>query len=221
MPRKVVVTGYVPIANHPRSAEEYGRLGELFGKIDCGAWNCTLFPFYEQVEDTWLAEYLAGDKNITHSTGDNPQKNSLAYHCVNHQKFGWLVKAAMQYPADTYIWMDYGIGHLPGVTPAVIQKFLEAVELDDFAIPGCWEREGLVIDDLSPCWRFCGSLFIVPKNKVHELYRGVKRTLFAHLNKTHNVPWEVNTLALAEPSLPPIRWYRANHDKSMFENYKI
>jgi hypothetical protein len=221
MPKKVVVTGYVPIQNHTRSPKEYGELGELYGKIDCVAADCVVMPFYETVAETWLHKYLLHAGKVTHSAGDNPAKNSLAYLCVQHQKFAWLMKAAIKYPADTYIWIDYGIARLPGVTPEVVQRFLEAIEPDDFAIPGCWEHQGLLINDYFPCWRFCGSLMVVPRSKVYKLYKGVKRTVQAHIAKTHNVTWEVNTLAEAEHILPPIRWYKADHNASMFDNYTV
>jgi hypothetical protein len=221
MPKKVVVTGYIPIKNHTRSPKEYGELGELFGKIDCVAADCTVMPFYETVEETWLSKHLRKLRGKpSHSGGDNPAKNSLAYHCVNHQKFGWLMKAAIKYPAETYIWIDYGIARLPGVTAQVVQRFLEAVEPNDFAIPGCWEREGVMVSDFFPCWRFCGSLMVVPKDKVYRLYREVKRCAIAHIDTHDNVPWEVNTLADAESALPGLRWYLADHNASMFNNYK-
>lgn len=220
--RVKVVTGYIPIMLHPRSAKEYGELGEkLFKNLDFdGAIHP---PFYEKVSETWLWKLVNNQPfKTTHSTGDNPAKNSLAYHCVQHQKFGWLLKAAIQDASfQTYVWMDYGIAHVPGVSPDVVNKFLASVKENDFAIPGCWQREGLLINDFFPCWRFCGGVLVVPRELLYKLYKGVKYAAAQHIQKTKNVVWEVNTLAEAERDglIPPPRWYLADHNETIFTNY--
>lgn len=226
MTSKVLVTGYCPIQGHTRSAKEYGELGAgLFSKLDCVGGDFIIHPFYETVQETWLAKYIQSlpqrvADGLSHSTADNPAKNSLAYHCVQHQKFAWLLKAALLHPiSETFVWMDYGIAHVTGVTPEVVNAFMASVKSNDLAIPGCWERKGLLINDYFPCWRFCGGLMVVPQNKVHKLYKLLKREVTQHIANTNNVTWEVNSLAKAEPNLPPIRWYKADHNETMFANY--
>lgn len=224
MARPTLVTGYVPIPNHPRTAKEYGELGaKVFGAV---ASEANIRPFYETVQQTWL--YKLVDKRlskklpVSHSAGDNSTKNTLDYHCVQHQKFGWLLKAHIENPkADPLVWVDYGIGHVPGVTWRVVNDFIDSVRQDDFAIPGCWPADGTMVNDLWPCWRFCGGLMVVPKKHVATLYMAVKRAVQLHLEQTNNITWEVNTLARIEPFLPPIRWYLADHNASMFTNYGV
>lgn len=219
--RLKVVTGYVPIQDHPRSAKEYGDLGEnMFGALQG---EFTIHPFYETVQETWLAKLIrALPGEVSHSTADNPEKNSLAYHCVQHQKFAWILKAALADPSyDSFVWLDYGIGHVPGVTPSIVNSFLAKVKKDDFAIPGCWEKGGVLISDFFPCWRFCGGVLVVPRGKALGLYKAVKITAKKHLSQTHNVEWEVNTLARAEPLIRGLRWYKADHNETMFTNYEV
>ncbi len=217
-----VVTAYVPIRNHPRSAAEYGKFGEQMFQNLKGSFSVK--SFYEQVPQTWLHKMINdhfGGK-IDHSVGDNPQKNSLDYHCIQHQKFAWLLKAALVNPsASTFIWMDYGIGHIPGVTPDVVNEFMTNVRENDFAIPGCWSKENTIINDSWPCWRFCGSMMVVPRSHLLKLYKTIKNQVFQHLTRTRNVTWEVNSLARAEVLLPEIRWYQADHNETMFTNYKL
>lgn len=212
-----LVTGYVPIQGHPRSAEEYGRLGEnLFGGL---RGDFIVHPFYETVQETWLAKLIQKlGIDVTHSTADNPKKNSLAYMCVQHQKFAWLLKAAIADPRpDTFVWVDYGINAI-GVTADVVSNFMASVRMNDLAIPGCWPRNVLMINDYFPCWRFCGGLMVVPRDQVHKLYKAIKQEVTNHIRKTGNVTWEVNSLAAVEPTLP-IRWYQADHNQTMFTNY--
>ena len=215
-----IVTAYVPISGHPRTAREYGDLGEnLFSKVQG---NFSIHPFYERVQDTWLMKEIKKlPFSPTHSVSDNPHKNSLAYHCVQHQKIAWLLKAAILDPKPTvFVWMDYGIGYLPGVTPDIVNEFMANVQEHDFAIPGCWERGQYVNNDFFPCWRFCGSLMVVPKDKLHKVYKGLKTATLRQINKTGNVTWEVNDYARAEPNWPPCRWYKADHNETMFTHYR-
>lgn len=219
--RAAIVTGYVPIIGHPRSAKEYGALGEnIFAHL---AYD-TVIPFYNKIEDTWL--YKMCQKRglpVGHPIADNPEKNSLAYMQVIHQKFLWMLRASrMDKTADTFVWIDYGIGHVPGVTAAVIDEFMAEVKPHDFAIPGIWPGEFPNPDDTSPCWRFCGGLMVVPRYILLPLYLMVASTVQKQLEKTGNLTWEVNTLARLEPIMrPKPRWYLSDHNSTMFTNYGV
>lgn len=219
-----VVTGYVPISNHPRTAKEYGELSEkVFGPL-AGA-GVPIKRYMEPVQATWLWKYISRGKRLpSSSTHDNPAKNTLEYHCVQHQKFGWLLKAAIEDPRpDTYVWIDFGIGHVPGVDAHVIWDFLQKIKSGDLAIPGCWDMkpENVVINPLWPCWRFCGGVMVVPRARVHKLFKAIKGTALEHVDNTKNVEWEVNTMARAEKMgrLPKFRWYQADHNETMFTGY--
>src|ERR1700684_2568495 len=120
-----VVTGYIPIAGHPRSVAEYGAAGEQLREL-----KAPVHPFYGVVTSTWLYKLIeALPFQPVWAVADNPQKNTLAFHCTQYEKFNWLYQASqMDQDADTFIWIDYGIiGHVPGVTPGVINAFLERV----------------------------------------------------------------------------------------------
>ena len=212
-----IVTGYVPIPKHPRSSEEYGELGESIFKPLSNA-LVPIRPFYEKIDGCWLWNSLKlVPFGVEPITGDNPQKDTLMYHSVQHQKFRWLCYAAYHDPLpDTFVWIDYGIGHVPGVTAEVIYKFLEEIKRDDFAIPGCWPK-GQKFDGY-PCWRFCGGLMVVPRRQVESLYLKIREETTHHLVTHRKVTWEVNSLAAIEPLLP-VRWYHADHNETMFTNY--
>jgi hypothetical protein len=222
-----VVTGYVPISNHPRSAKEYGEFGEKLQEALAGV---PVHPFYARLEDCWLQRYLKSlDYDVTPSVADNAAKNTLAYHSVQHEKFSFLAQARVLDPdSDVFVWMDYGImGSIPGVTKQIVVDFLNRVRAGDFAIPGCWKKTALVGGPSSPwpedfpCWRFCGGVFVVPQYVVMPLFTAVKNNVKGTITLTKNLSWEVNTLARMERAgvIRP-RWYEANHDKSMFTGYK-
>lgn len=214
------VTGFVPIPNHPRSTLAYGEFAPgLFGAI-------SPYTFFDTTLDKcWLQNYIDGlGFTPTHSVADNKAKNTLAYHIVQHQKFEWIKEAQQFHPeADVFVWIDYGILHVPGITAAVISRFLEKLEatanIPHVTAPGCWDRCEPV--DKYPCWRFCGGLIIVPAQEVTALYNAVQQDVAYCIDKTRNVAWEVNTLARIESRRRiPIRWYSADHNASMFDNFR-
>lgn len=210
-----VVTGFVPIDGHPRHASEYSTLGKQLKGI-----RAPLKAFYNMVDDCWLAKEIAKIGVVSHSTADNPEKNTLAYHIVQHQKPDWLGAASiLDRQADVFVWIDYGILHVPGVTVDVINQFLNQVKADDFAIPGCWGADR-PLDDSIPSWRFCGGVLVVPRKMLHRFAQEFKDRTMRNINLKRNVTWEVNDLARTEKygSLP-IRWYQADHNETLFTNY--
>lgn len=213
-----LVTAYVPIPNHPRTAKEYGDLGEKLGGVPVRK-KC----FYNQLDDLWMTKYVKGLPFVPRSSeGDNAQKNSLPYHAVNHQKTSWLVQAADEYPDDDIlVWVDYGIFHLPGVTNQAIYEFME--KLDDRAIyaPGCWDKPAAV-EASYPCWRFAGSVLAVPRKYVDQLDYECRVAARKHVSSTKNVEWEVNTWSRVESKTKlPFHWYKADHDVSLFNNLEL
>lgn len=212
-----LVTGYVPVKDHPRGPKEYGELGERLGAVPVPK-----KAFYQQVETTWLSKYVRGLRYIPRvSEGDNPAKNTLAYHCVNHQKTTWLVQAADEYPdADVLCWVDYGIFRLPGVTADAIAAFVAKLDDDAIYAPGCWEKP-TAIESVYPCWRFCGSVLSVPRKMVDQLDYECRVAARQHIARTKNVEWEVNTWSRVEQKTRlPFRWYAADHNVSMFSNFR-
>ena len=211
-----IVTGCVAIPGHPRSAAEYGMLGEWFETLE----GVPIRRFYDDVSSCWLAPFI---KELpfepTWSVADNPQKNSMNYHIVIHQKFEWLYQASrLDANPDVFIWMDYGIRHLHAVTTAIALDFLERVRGNDLAVPGCWPVRQ--IDDRWPCWRFCGGLMVVPRQHIQPLRDLIQTVAKNQIIATRNVTWEVNTLARAEMTGKlPFRWYKADHNETMFRNY--
>jgi hypothetical protein len=222
----VVVTAFVPIPGHPRSETQYHELARplmsLTGRVP-------LMFAQGDLERCWLHGYLnrrfgLNTANFSYSIGDNPHKNSLAYHMVQAQKTEWLVAASTVDPvADVFCWIDYGIFHLPGMTIGIIEEFLKRADSEQaIAIPGCWEKDQYPYVDNYPYWRFCGGVMVVPRQYVVALDMAMKTEYERWLYITENVSWEVNTLARVEQQNPelPIWWYKADHDKTLFTNYK-
>ena len=212
-----IVTGFTPIPGHPRKEEEYHRLAKQFHTV-----HGALRTHYETpLSDCWLQQWLGKYRPVPFlvSRGDNPEKNTEAYHVVQHQKAEWLKLATMaDDDAETFIWLDYGIFH-QGVTATVISDFLKRVRLNDFALPGCagYSREW---PDTSPNWRFLGSLMIVPRQHISAFDALVKLVTKERIRINNRLSWEVNDWARVEAlSKLPIRHYEADHNETQFTNY--
>jgi hypothetical protein len=215
-----LVTAYVPLRSHPRTASEYGALGERLSGVPVRK-----KAFYQRVEDTWMYKHVTGLPVPTAvSVADNPTKNSFSYHCVQHEKIEWLREAAREYPdTDVLVWVDYGIFHQPDVCNEAIVRFMGSVDDRHIYAPGCWEPPANVSSD-APCWRFCGSVLAVPTWVVDELAQAIKTQAIAHITATRNVEWEVNTWARAEQGVAshlPWKWYKADHNVSQFTNLPL
>jgi hypothetical protein len=217
-----VVTGYCSIVGHPRKEEVYVELGN---RLKSAMGVRPIQAFYYDIQDLWLTQFVQRlppmEPPLRWATYDNPAKNTLEYHCVQHQKIEWLATAAnMDQDADTFIWIDYGIFSQPGVNGDYLTSFLDRIVKNDFAIPGCWPK--CEIDDYnSPCWRFCGSVLIVPRKDIHNLTKAFKAVTRTFIRTTKMVSFEVNMLALVEQAnIPNLRWYSANHDATQFTHYE-
>lgn len=212
----VLVTAYIPIAGHPRGPAEYGELGEKIGILPVRK-KC----FYQQLDTCWMTKFVRGlPFTPTPSEGDNPDKNSLAYHIVNHQKSTWLKEAADENPdADVVCWVDYGIFSQPYMNGSAIIDFFNRLDDSYIYAPGCWDKPA-VIESAYPCWRFCGSVLSVPTKLVHEFDFECRAKARQHVLATRKVEWEVNTWSRVEQGKRkfPWKWYKADHDVSQFKN---
>lgn len=225
MPNVKLVTGYVPIPDHPRPPEEYGKLGEQLAQC-----TASTAVFYVTLQQCWMDRVLCklGKNSLTHSVADNPAKNSMDYHIVQHQKIEMMLAAATKDPdAEVLVWVDYGIFHVPGITVAVIQDLLKAAESEKkISIPGCWrwkemKRDGKIeINDSWPCWRFCGGVIVCHRDYIRAFDREFKEATMRRVIETKNVTWEVNDLAHMDLKRPlPIRWYKADHNETIMTGY--
>lgn len=211
-----LVTAYVPVPGNPRTAEDFGNLGEALGMVR----SVPIKAFYNQVPQCWLSVFLQQQKfKPTCSAGEDPKKNSLPYHIVQHNKAEWLYAASMQDDkADVFVWVDYSIFSKPGVSKDVIEEFCEKIKANDLAIPGSWEK-GAVYPDF-PCLRFYDDVIVCPRSQVRPLDVAVKYQTKIQVAKTHNVEWFGNTLARIDMrEALPIRWYKSGRDRGMFDNY--
>ena len=227
-----IVTGYVPLPGHPRSPETYldlgrqlmripvpkvvwttGEIGAELAREQAGA---DAFPHWDG--HFWIHDALEG---CPHSVASqDPAKDTLGYHAIQHQKTQWLDRTSREFESDVLVWLDFGILHVPGITEDLILDFVGKLRDDAVAIPGCWPRSERILLD-HPNWRFCGAVVVCPA-RLAPLLHGVCVDTFRGIVAFHQkVSWEVNTWAVAEQSgrLPIRQYHAATHDQRMLTAY--
>ena len=215
-----IVTGYVPLSGHPRPQAAYDRLYTQLQAIR----GAPITTFVTTLERCWLKQALIHSPGALHATADNPQKNTLDYHAVQHQKTAWLADAAAIEPeVDVVVWIDYGIFSIPGLHIDHIEAFLERAKHEtEIALPGCWDRQrSAAAPPEAVNWRFCGGVAVVPRRCVLPFHNAVRYVTLHRLVTRRYVTWEVNDWARVEESnVLPIRWYSADHNQTLFTGYK-
>ena len=157
-------------------------------------------------------------------------KDSKAYMTLMCAKPEMLSRARALRPSyERYVWVDAGIRKILPEEDAAARAVLAGAwarvdalgkeRSGSILMPGCWP--GRVRGDCGffaerVFWRFCGGFVIVPADLVAAFeaatLAGCKRIVEA----TGKSTWEVNVWALVEGDLP-VRWYRADHDPSIFD----
>ena len=55
----------------------------------------------------WIHDALEG---CPHSVASqNPAKDTLGYHAIQHQKTQWLDRTSHEFESDVLVWLDFGI----------------------------------------------------------------------------------------------------------------
>lgn len=227
MPRSdaCLVTGYVRLDLANRSHDRYAELGQQLTALHrpCVAFldglacdqAATVLP--ASLERCWLWPHA---KNAATPYG-NPAKDTHAYHAVQHQKSAWLAEASNMTDAGVLVWIDYGILHVPGVTPEMIGQFLLRAGMapaNRITLPSIWPlSQDVLVDSARPCWFVAGGVAIVPRHLAHAWHVLVEAEALTHLRETGQVTWEVNTWARVIQQHPQLfAVYPADHNEKLF-----
>ncbi len=211
-----LVTGYVDIPDNPYR-ERYARLGPELLKAAAEVVPVSIFT--PQLSECWMAKFLAGRPVTEHAEGDQPLKNTTSLHIVLHEKTAWLAQAAQQFDDDVFVWMDFGIMYIPGITADLVQDFLVGVGGEKaISLPGCWPRGP--VPEWLPSWRFCGTVAVCHRDFVPAFDAMVQAEAKNYIRRTNYVSWELNTWARVEMlDRLPIRQYKADHNETLLTNY--
>ena len=144
-------------------------------------------------------------------------KDIKEYLSLMNTKIEFVKKAAELVEVDTFIWVDFAIFKLIKNKDDFIKKIKLTNEkkYTNMAIPGCWNF-GTPFSYDSVNWRFCGTLFIIPRHHIDTFYNHSKKVVIDFCTQ-YKLTWEVNIWNIIEyyAAKDIIDWYFADHNDSL------
>lgn len=144
--------------------------------------------------------------------GDNPAKNTAGFHTIMNSKINLCLRAADYLGTNQISWIDFGIGHVIK-NEGAFQNLHKTNRLQDgLVFPGCWPRLTNYVSPIS--WRFCGGYFhadVYSLKRLDDVCNQIIHKIYPH------VTWEVNIWAIAEANGISFKWYKADHNDTIFD----
>ena len=152
----------------------------------------------------------------------HPIKDTKEYMSLMNTKIELVLKGLELCSDDTFIWIDYGVLKLIKNKTRFINKLkiINEQKFNKIKIPGCWGLgQPFSVDTVH--WRFCGTLFVIPRNLVQEFYQHSKNVLTDFCKfPNYKLTWEVNVWVIVEmfAMKEQIDWYFADHNDTILLN---
>jgi hypothetical protein len=223
---------FFPIPGNPRSHEEYIKQAQrlLDTKLPFIIFTDLIFAqrlsLYEnqfvrlvdlerrEDDPLWLRQYVS----LVRSTAShNPQKDTFAYHCVQHAKTSVMLAACNEYDLTHAAYVDVG---WRWETEPLIEVYKKLGTLKTIHIPGAYNipdwNENRCISMVN--WYFLGGFFAGDRESIAIMDIATKVEALNLLADSGSVTWEVNTWANCRDKFGHKR-YSADHNVSMFTNF--
>jgi hypothetical protein len=231
----MIVTCYYDIYNNPLKMIEYMALFEdiaISGLPVILFTDPTLTDRFNHYPDSIKVIGLPLDTFALYSIGmhytrdlpsqRNHTKDTKEYLSLMNTKAEFILRGMDLCNDDTFIWIDYGILKIIKDKLKFINKLkiINEMKFNKIQIPGCWDAgRAFYVDSVN--WRFCGGVFIIPREIIQEFYQHSKNILtdFCSL-PLYKLTWEVNIWTIVERDRmkEKIDWYLANHNDSILLN---
>lgn len=214
--RACLVTGYIRLDLPNRSHDEYQRLGADLLTTPADVHRCVYGGVASACWHWRLSE------GATLPLG-NAEKDTRAFHAVMHEKTAWVADAAERIAAEVFVWMDYGILHVPGITPALVTAFLERAAWkaprDRVGMASIWGGPPLITPvPHQVAWYCAGGVFTVPRHLALPWHQEVAAAAVRMRNRGW-ATWEVNDWSDAWRQRPDlVKAWRCDHDAALLEN---
>jgi hypothetical protein len=155
----------------------------------------------------------------------NVKKDTKEFLSLMNTKIECILRASEICEDSTFVWIDFGILKIIKDRSSFLEK-LRMVHQHSFSkvlIPGCWSPTSPFYID-SVHWRFCGGLFIIPREHISSFYQHSKHVLtdFCTL-PIYKLTWETNVWFIVELNVGKtwIQWYAADHNDSILPSLDV
>jgi hypothetical protein len=153
------------------------------------------------------------------------EKDTKEFLSLMNTKIEFILRASEICEDNTFIWVDFGILKIIKNKERFINKLriVNEMQFKKITIPGCWGfGHPFSMDHVN--WRFCGGLFVTPREHIETFYRHSKNVLtdFCFLSQ-YKLTWETNVWNIIEACAmrDSIKWYFADHDDSILLNIDL
>ena len=227
-----MVTGYVRLDLRNRPHADFLRLGNEMLSLgvpmtafieSAAAEGFTAAPGVE-VRDTTLAGcWLARAVPDAAIPPGNPDKDTFAFHVVQHEKSAWIAQAAATSTEPLLCWLDLGLLHVRGVTPDGIAGLVERLALrgarDRVTMASIWGPPALSdIDPVRVGWWCAGGVLVVPRSLAEWFDQEARASAAVLQHAAGHVTWEVNVWAHVWARHPDrFAHWRCDHDATLVE----
>jgi hypothetical protein len=234
----MLVTSYYDIYGNP---ERFSYYMSLFDKLGNSEIPIILFTDPSLVEhfadfpssvrvigmaiETFELYSMAINYNGPLPASRNTTKDTKEFLALMNTKIEFVLKASelvAATPEETFIWIDFGILKIIKDVDRFINKLKSVNETtyNKIIIPGCWTPEKYFsVDHVN--WRFCGGLFVIPRNHIRTFYDHSKNVLndFCTLPQ-YKLTWETNIWNIIEicAAKDIIQWFSADHNDTILLN---
>jgi hypothetical protein len=154
-----------------------------------------------------------------------PHKDTKEFLSLMNTKIEFILRASEVCDDDNFIWIDFGILKIVKNKKRFINKLkiVNQHKFNKITIPGCWSfGQAFTVESVN--WRFCGGLFIVPREYISEFYRHSKNVLSDFCKMPiYKLTWETNVWVIAEMFACQniINWYFADHNDTILLNIDL
>lgn len=154
--------------------------------------------------------------------GRTVAKDTKEFFALMNAKIEFVTRAAEQFPAEHYSWIDFGICKIFKNTERVIARLIETERriYTHIQLPGCWSpSRPMNVDHIS--WVFCGGYIVIPRTLLDEFYIHTKGVLrdFCTMPQ-YKLTWETNiwSIVYTFAMKNKMNWYYADHNDTMIMN---
>lgn len=165
-----------------------------------------------ELEDTWTYSECVKhrDRMPAHRT---TTKDTFEFLTLMNAKVEFVEEVARASGAAHLAWIDFNVWHVVQDADVVQTRLRSISRVDGVYVPGCWPAAAVAWDRIG--WRFCGGFFVGDRAALLAFAAQYRASLRRYLD-ADGMTWEVNVWARLEQEGWTPRWYKADHNDSLF-----
>ena len=167
-----------------------------------------------ELEETWTYSECVKHR-LKMPAHRKATKDTFEFLTLMNAKVEFVEEIARGCREAQIAWIDFNVWHVvkdADTTTKMIQAISRLSE-SEVCVPGCWPKADVPWNRI--CWRFCGG-FLFGGREAILAFAALYRASLPRYLEENGLTWEVNVWARMEQDGWTPRWYKADHDDSLF-----